>query len=77
MLNNVADVAALNDYEGKITLNKPQASLLDKTPERSAGRAMTIVDRRAIEAGDGLLIFALDGGRQSMVISEFITIKGR
>ncbi len=49
VLNNVKDVAALNDLEVKITLGKPQASFLGKTLERSAGRAMTIVNRRAIE----------------------------
>jgi len=33
----------------KIILNKPQASLLVKTLERSSGRAMTIVNKRALE----------------------------
>ena len=49
VLNNVADVSAVNDLQVKITLNNPQASFLGKTLERSAGRAMTIVNRRAIE----------------------------
>lgn len=58
VLNNIKDVQALNDYEVKLVLGKPQASLLTKTLQRSFGRAMTIVNGRAIdemgEAGYGL-----------------------
>jgi len=49
VLSNVLAVEALNDYEVKLVLGRPQASLLTKTLQRSFGRAMTIVNRRAIE----------------------------
>ncbi len=49
VLANVADVQKVDDYTVKIILSKPQASLLVKTLERSSGRAMTIVNRRALE----------------------------
>jgi len=58
VLNNVVGCEALNDLEVKLILGKPQASLLTKTLQRSFGRAMTIVNQRAIEemgdAGYGL-----------------------
>lgn len=58
VLGNVKGCEALNDLEVKLTLGKPQASLLTKTLQRSFGRAMTIVNQRAIEemgdAGYGL-----------------------
>ena len=49
VLANIKDVVALNDLEVKLVLGKPQASLLTKTLQRSFGRAMTIVNKRAIE----------------------------
>ncbi|MYH66709.1 MAG: ABC transporter substrate-binding protein [Chloroflexi bacterium] len=49
-LVNVLDVVALDDMTIQLSLGKPQASLLVKTLERSSGRAMTIVNSRAIEA---------------------------
>ncbi|NOZ27137.1 MAG: ABC transporter substrate-binding protein [Chloroflexi bacterium] len=49
VLSNVQDVQKVDDYTVKIILEKPQASLLVKTLERSSGRAMTIVNRRALE----------------------------
>lgn len=49
VIANVAEVAALNDYEVKFSLMAPQASFLTKTLERSSGRAMTIVSRGALE----------------------------
>ncbi|HEY64146.1 MAG TPA: ABC transporter substrate-binding protein [Caldilineae bacterium] len=49
VLANVVDVQKVDDYTVKIILAKPQASLLVKTLERSSGRAMTIVNRRALE----------------------------
>jgi ABC-type transport system substrate-binding protein len=49
-LVNVASVEALDDLTILITLARPQASFLVKTLERSSGRAMTIVNSRAIEA---------------------------
>ncbi len=48
-LVNVADVQKVDDLTVKLILSKPQASLLVKTLERSSGRAMTIVNQRAIE----------------------------
>lgn len=48
-LVNVGDVVALDDLTVEITLLRPQASFLVKTLERSSGRAMTIVNQRAIE----------------------------
>ena len=47
-LVNVADVVKVDDLTVKLTLAKPQASLLVKTLERASGRAMTIVNQRAI-----------------------------
>jgi len=49
VLKNVTGVEKVNDYEVIFILEKPQASFLTKTLERSSGRAMTIVNARAIE----------------------------
>ena len=49
-LVNVLDVVAVDDLTVTLTLERPQASLLVKTLERASGRAMTIVNQRAIEA---------------------------
>ncbi len=49
VLANIQDVVKVDDYTVQILLEKPQASLLVKTLERSSGRAMTIVSRRALE----------------------------
>jgi peptide/nickel transport system substrate-binding protein len=49
VISNVADVVAEDDHTVRIVLGAPQASLLTKTLERSSGRAMTIVSRRALE----------------------------
>jgi peptide/nickel transport system substrate-binding protein len=48
-LANVSDVVKVDDYTVRLVLAKPQASLLVKTLERASGRAMTIVNQRAIE----------------------------
>lgn len=48
-LANVLNVEKVDDLTVRLTLEKPQASLLVKTLERSSGRAMTIVNSRAIE----------------------------
>ncbi len=48
VVGNFADVVRVSDHKVKITLKKPQASMLVKTLERSSGRAMTIVSRGAI-----------------------------
>jgi peptide/nickel transport system substrate-binding protein len=49
-LVNVLNVEKVDDLTVKLTLGKPQASLLVKTLERASGRAMTIVNSRAIES---------------------------
>jgi ABC-type transport system substrate-binding protein len=49
VIENFADVMKESDHKVTIVLKAPQASLLVKTLERSSGRAMTIVNRRAIE----------------------------
>jgi len=49
VLTNMADVQKIDDHTVKLVLSKPQASLLVKTLERSSGRAMTIVNGRALE----------------------------
>ncbi|MDH5452079.1 MAG: ABC transporter substrate-binding protein, partial [Paracoccaceae bacterium] len=49
VLSNVVSVEKLNDLEVKFILEKPQASFLTKTLERSSGRAMTIISGRALE----------------------------
>lgn len=48
-LVNVADVVKVDDFTVRLVLTRPQASLLVKTLERASGRAMTIVNSRAIE----------------------------
>ena len=47
-LVNVSDVVKVDELTVKLVLVKPQASLLVKTLERASGRAMTIVNQRAI-----------------------------
>jgi peptide/nickel transport system substrate-binding protein len=49
VLANFSDVTKVDDFTVKIILTNPQASLLVKTLERSSGRAMTIVNQRALE----------------------------
>ncbi|RIK42455.1 MAG: hypothetical protein DCC55_08790 [Chloroflexi bacterium] len=49
VLTNVADVQALDELTVQLILAQPQASLLVKTLERASGRALTVVNRRAIE----------------------------
>jgi len=49
VLANVTGVEKVDDYTVKFVLGKPQASFLVKTLERASGRAMTIVNKRAIE----------------------------
>jgi peptide/nickel transport system substrate-binding protein len=49
ILTNVTDIQKVDDHTVKIILAKPQASLLVKTLERASGRAMTIVNKRALE----------------------------
>ena len=49
VIANVSAVEKIDDLTVKLTLETPQASLLVKTLERSSGRAMTIVNQRAIE----------------------------
>ncbi|MFQ5611899.1 MAG: ABC transporter substrate-binding protein [Anaerolineae bacterium] len=49
VLANMTDVVKVDDLTVKLMLEKPQASLLVKTLERSSGRAMTIVNQRALE----------------------------
>ncbi len=48
-LANVTSVEAVDAMTVLMTLEKPQASLLVKTLERASGRAMTIVNSRAID----------------------------
>jgi ABC-type transport system substrate-binding protein len=48
-LANVAEVVKVDDLTVRLVLSQPQASLLVKTLERASGRAMTIVNQRAIE----------------------------
>ena len=50
VVSNIIDASAVDDYHVKLKLEKPQASLLGKTLERSAGRAMTIVSSGALES---------------------------
>ena len=57
-ISNVSSVEKVDDLTVKLTLEKPQASLLVKSLERSSGRAMTIVNQRAIEE-DGLEQYGL------------------
>lgn len=49
VLANVESVEKIDDYTVKFVLSAPQASFLVKTLERSSGRAMTIVNARALE----------------------------
>jgi peptide/nickel transport system substrate-binding protein len=49
VLSNVNSVEKIDDHTVVFVLDKPQASFLTKTLERSSGRAMTIVNARAIE----------------------------
>jgi len=49
ILTNVADCVKVDDLTVKLILTKPQASLLVKTTERASGRALTIVNQRALE----------------------------
>jgi ABC-type transport system substrate-binding protein len=49
VLTNMTDVQKVDDFTVKLILEKPQASLLVKTLERSSGRAMTIVSQHALE----------------------------
>ncbi|MEZ4709169.1 MAG: ABC transporter substrate-binding protein [Caldilineaceae bacterium] len=49
VIGNIIDAQKVDDLTVKLVLEKPQASLLVKSLERSSGRAMTIVNKRAIE----------------------------
>jgi ABC-type transport system substrate-binding protein len=49
VLANMTEVQKVDDLTVKLILEKPQASLLVKTLERSSGRAMTIISQRALE----------------------------
>ena len=49
VLVNVVDVAKVDDLTVRFKLSRPQASFLVKTTERASGRAMTIVNRRALD----------------------------
>jgi peptide/nickel transport system substrate-binding protein len=49
VLVNVADVEKVDPLTVRFKLARPQASFLVKTTERASGRAMTIVNRRALE----------------------------
>lgn len=49
VIANVLDVEKVDDLTVKLLLEKPQASLLVKTLERSSGRAMTMVSQAALE----------------------------
>ena len=49
VLSNVTSVEKIDDHTVKFTLEKPQASFLTKTTERASGRALTIVNQRALE----------------------------
>ncbi|MEZ4674260.1 MAG: ABC transporter substrate-binding protein [Caldilineaceae bacterium] len=49
VIANILDCQKVDDLTVKLILEKPQASLLTKTLERSSGRAMTIVSQKAID----------------------------
>jgi len=49
ILTNVTDCQKVDDHTVKLILEKPQASFLVKTTERASGRALTIVNQRALE----------------------------
>ncbi|MEZ4861266.1 MAG: ABC transporter substrate-binding protein [Caldilineaceae bacterium] len=48
VIANILDCQKVDDLTVKLILEKPQASLLVKTLERSSGRAMTIVSQKAL-----------------------------
>ena len=50
VIANITNVQKVDDLTVKLILEKPQASLLVKSLERSSGRAMTIVSQKALEA---------------------------
>ena len=50
VLANVQSLEKIDDHTVRFTLASPQASFLVKTLERSSGRAMTIVSRKALES---------------------------
>jgi peptide/nickel transport system substrate-binding protein len=75
-------MVADDDHTVRIVLGAPQASLLTKTLERSSGRAMTIVSRRALEElgesqygltpfGTGPFRVAAHSMGQSVVLERF------
>jgi peptide/nickel transport system substrate-binding protein len=49
VLVNVLDAIKVDDLTVRFKLERPQASFLVKTTERASGRALTIVNRRALE----------------------------
>jgi ABC-type transport system substrate-binding protein len=49
VLVNVLDAEKVDDLTVRFKLARPQASFLVKTTERASGRALTIVNRRALE----------------------------
>jgi peptide/nickel transport system substrate-binding protein len=49
ILTNVTDCQKVDDHTVKLILEKPQASFLVKTTERASGRALTIVNQRALK----------------------------
>jgi ABC-type transport system substrate-binding protein len=49
ILSNVTGAEKIDDHTVKFTLEAPQASFLTKTTERASGRALTIVNQRALE----------------------------
>jgi len=49
ILTNVTECQKVDDHTVKFILEKPQASFLTKTTERASGRALTIVNKRALE----------------------------
>ena len=76
VLVNVLDVAKVDDLTVRFKLARPQASFLVKTTERSSGRAMTIVNRRALkEMGAGAV--RPDAGRHRAVSASPSTSSAR
>ena len=49
ILSNVSGAEKIDDHTVKFILEAPQASFLTKTTERASGRALTIVNQRALE----------------------------
>ncbi len=49
VLEQVESVEKIDDFTVKFKLSAPQASFLVKTTERASGRALTIVNKRALE----------------------------